>query len=262
MSFEPEITKNMGLSFRFSELPNYRGDSHWIYLQLEMFHPSQESRIGHLRVAYVSKEMGEAINQERLLHVQIKGGSIYRRKRMNLPGMSFSDPESWDSWKEDPRGAARHVMENVMRMSYGQWNEVLRTKNTQELVDYVETHRPYLNQHTQAAIERFFEFAVNKADVDFIEIDKAWRGQGLSQHLYEGMAHYLDERLGITLNSSTTQSPEAKRCWESMLKNDMVDLDIEGRMFFTRGVSESTLAQRDISPGPVTMPKRGRSFTP
>lgn len=85
------------------------------------------------------------------------------------------------------------------------WNEALETKSDQELVDYVEAHRPYLNQHTQAAIER---------------------------------------------------------CWERMLKNDMVEMDMNGRMFFVRGVSKSTLAGRNVSPDPMPLSKRRRGTRP
>ena len=262
MPFEPHAAQELGISFRFSPLPNYRRGGHWTYLQLEAFHPSQEERIGFLRIAYVSPALGEVINRERLLHADLKGHSIYRRKRPGQAGLSYADPDSWDGWKEDPKQAARYVMESVMNMGYSQWNEALETKSDQELVDYVEAHRPYLNQHTQAAIDRFFEFAVNKADVDFIELGQGWRGQGIAQHLYEGMAHYLDDQLGITLNCSSTQSQEAQRCWERMLKNEMVEMDMNGRMFFVRGVSESTLAGRGVSPDPMPLPKRRRGTRP
>ena len=96
MPFEPQAAQDLGISFRFSPLPNYRGDSHWTYLQLESFHPSQEERVGFFRVAYVSPALGQAINRERLLHVNLKGISIYRRKMSGQPGLSYADPDSWE----------------------------------------------------------------------------------------------------------------------------------------------------------------------
>lgn len=258
MPFEPQAAKDLDLSFRFSDLPNYRGDSHWTYLQLEVFHPSQEGRMGYLRVAYISREMGEAINQNRLLYLQLEGHSIYTRNREHALSMAFSDPKTWDNWKHEPRNAARHVMETVMRMSYGKWNESLRDKSTQQLVNYVETHRPQLNEQTQEGVENMFAFAVNKADVDYIYLDETLRGKGFSQYMYEGMARYLDEHLGITLNCSTTQTHEANRCWEKMIEKGMATRDAAGRMFFCQGIRESTLNQRDVLPGPVAIASRKR----
>lgn len=254
MSFESQAAQEMGLSFRFSDLPGYRGNSHWTYLQLEAFHPSQEGRIGFLRVAYVSREVGEAINQDRLLYLKTRGHHIYPTPLGTTPEVVFSDPDTWDAWKAQPQYAARHVMESIMKMSYGQWNRELKEKTPEELVAYVEAHRPHLNQGTQGDIEKMFAFAVHKADVDYVLVDPLWRGNGIAEHMYEAMARYLDEHLGITLNCSTCQTQESKRCWEKMREKGRVATDPTGRMFFTDGIRPDTLAQRNVHPLPVPMP--------
>lgn len=260
MPFEPAAALDLGLSFRFSDLPNFRGDSHWDYLHLEVFHPSSTSRLGFLRIAYVPHAMGQAINRERLLLAQIKGHTIYSRARLKRgeEPFFFKDPSTWDNWKKDPEMAARYVMENCLKMGWSQWNSALKERDEAGLVSFVEEHRPYLNEHTQPAVDKLFDFAVNKADVDYIELDSHCRGSGIGRMMYEAMAHYLDENLGITLNASSTQTPEAQRCWQRMKKEGRVEAAEDGRLFFVHGVSQSTLAGRQVRPHPMPLPKRRR----
>ena len=259
MAYETPDAKKHGLEFRFSDLPNYRGDSHWQYLQLDAYHKSEENPIGYLRVAFVSLEMGEGMNRERLLILQTKGHSVYPRPALRGETHTiFSNKDNWGSWKTEPERAARYVMETVMREPYSEWNRLLGEKNSDELTLYVEKHRPELNLATQEALEKMFSFAVNKADVDFISLNDNWQGRGLAQSFYKAMARYLDDTHGITLNASTTQTESALKCWLRMEQDGLISKADNGRMFVSKDVSERTLERRDIAPEPVAMPPKKR----
>ena len=261
MSYENGAAVEHGVTFQFSDLPDFRRPTHWTYLQLDAFHPSSPDPIGYLRVAFIHRDTGQALNQERLLWLQIKGHSIYPfPKSRGETRVDYRDPATWENWKADPDAAARYVLETALREPYSAWNDRLRELDDAGKVALVEEHRPFLNQATQEALEREFAFGVNKADVDYISLEEEWRGKGLAQSLYLAMARYLDQTHGVTLNASTTQTPEAERAWQRMKDKQWVQADTKGRLFFTHDISASTLEQRDVTPFPVAQPqpKRGR----
>lgn len=255
MPHESGAAIDHGLSFRFHLLPDFRGDSHWTYLQLDAHHPSQEEEMGYLRVAFIPKATAEAMNRERLLLVQSKGHTVYPRPAKRGEDRTlFSDFATHDGWKAQPKNAARYVMENVIRYGWSQWNQQMKELTPEQMVELVETHRPELNAFTQPGIEKMFDFGVNKADVDYVSLDDHWQGRGLAIAMYQGMARYLDEHYGITLNASTTQTPSAQACWERMKAQGLVKASDDGRLFFTHGVSQKTLEGRDVTPEPQPQP--------
>ena len=261
MSYENGATLEQEVSFRFNYLPDFRRPTHWTYLQLDAFHPSSSEPIGYLRVAFISREAGEALNQERLLWLQIKGHGIYPHpKSREEVRVDYHDPATWDNWKKKPDKAARYVLETALREPYTAWNDRLRELNDEAKVALVEQNRRFINQATQEALEREFAFGVNKADVDYISLEYGWQGKGLGQSMYRAMAHFLDVEHGMTLNSSTTQTIEATRVWDRMKAKGMVRADEKGRLFFVEGVSAATVESRDVEPSPVVQPqpKRGR----
>ncbi len=260
MSYENGAALKQGVGFRFNYLPDFRRPTHWTYLQLDALHSSSPEPIGYLRVAFVSQEMGEALNQERLLWLQIQGHGIYPHPQSrDETRVDYHDAATWDSWKRAPNNAARYVLETVIREPYSVWNNRLGELDEAGKVALVEEHRSLLNQATQQALEREFAFAVNKADVDYIFLKEEWRRKGLAQSLYLAMARYLDVEHGMTLNASTTQTAEAERAWQRMKDKGWVDTDAKGRLFFTHGVAATTLEQRDVVPSPVEQPQPRRS---
>ena len=261
MSYDTKDELEKDLVFSFSTLPTFRGNTHWQYLQLNAHHVSQKDPIGYLRVAFVTKEVGEAMNHERLLFVQTQGNSVYGHS--SLVGEEeniYTNARLWDSWKKKPRLAARMVMETVMRVSYSQWNNNLKSMSEGDLIKWVEDHRPHLNEYTQSDLEQMFHFAVNKADVDYISLEDKWLGKGIALSMYQSMASFLDEQLGMTLNASTTQSSSATKCWERLKKQGLITQASDGRMFFTGGISQETLNNRSIVPSPLPHPTTKRRF--
>jgi hypothetical protein len=261
MSYENGAAVEHGVTFQFSDLPDFRQPTHWTYLQLDAFHPSSPDPIGYLRVAFIHRDTGEAMNQERFLLLQVKGTRCYPLpKELDEVRVDFHDPSTWDNWKKKPDEAARYVLETALREPYTAWNDRLRELNDEAKVALVEQNRRFINQATQEALEREFAFGVNKADVDYISLEDGWQGKGLGQSMYRAMAHFLDVEYGMTLNSSTTQTIEATRVWDRMKAKGMVRADEKGRLFFVEGVSAATLESRDVVPSPVVQPqpKRGR----
>lgn len=255
MPHNPQDSGGPGLTFRFSPLHDPQADSHWTGVQMAAFHPSQEEPVAVMKAAYVSRAVGGAINRERLLLAHIRGWDTYPQ-----PGPDFSNPSSWDEWKRHPLGAARYVAREVMGQGLADLD--LEGKSRQELVDYVEAHRPHLNAHTQNAIERMFDFAVHKANVEPMDLKGRWRAQEIVERLHEAMARHLDEQCAVTLNCSPTASSDTRRHWDTMRKKGMAQMDPDGRMFFVQGVSESTLAGRQVRPDPLPMPPRVRGPGP
>lgn len=248
-----------GVTFRFSELPDFRSPTHWTYLQLDAFHPSSPDPIGYLRVAFIDRATGEAMNQERFLLLQVKGTRCYPMpKQRGETRVDYHDPSTWDNWKKNPHEAARYVLETALRKPYNVWNDRLRELDDAGKVALVEEHRAFINQATQEALEREFAFGVNKADVDYIHLEDEWHGKGLGQSMYRAMACFLDVEHGVTLNASTTQTIEATRVWDRMKAKGMVRADEKGRLFFVEGVSASTLENRDVAPSPVEQPQPAR----
>ena len=243
------------LTFRFSDLPDFRGDSYWTYLQLEVFHPSQTEPVGYLRVALVTQAMAERMNQERLLLLQTKGHMIYPRPAaIDEERRVFRDPTTAASWKNKPESAARYVMETVLHWPYDKWNQALAKSSPDELVALVETNRPWINQATQENLDALFDFALNKADVDYIHLEDSWQGQGIAPTMYQAMSAYLDERFRATLNASTCQTPQALRCWQRMEAQGMVRAAANGRRYVAKGVSAATLEAQSWRPEPMPMP--------
>lgn len=237
------------INFRFSWLPDYRGDQHWEYLQLEVFHPSEEERLGFLRVAFVRPSIALGMNEERLLVAQSQGHHIYPRHDIRKGGSSlFLNPENWKRWQEDPKHAADYVSRDVMHEGYTKGQLRLKESTKEELIAYVEKNRVHLNEHTQEWIDNFYRFAVNKADVDYISLQERWQGNGIATLMYEKMAQYLDQELGMALHASTTQSKEAQKLWQRLENNGWTDKGHKGRLCFVHNVSLNTLQNRDISP--------------
>lgn len=261
MAYENGAASEQGVTFQIQPLPDFRAPTHWTYFQLDAFHPSSPNPIGYLRVAFISRQTGKAMNQERLLLLQIKGHPVYPFPETRaLKRVDYQDPATWEGWKKDPKGAARYVMETAMHYSYSAWNRELAERDNQGLIELVEQNRPHLNRATQDQLEQEFAFGVNKADVDYIHLEEDWRSKGLAQAMYAAMVAFLDREHGITLNASTTQTPEAQRAWERMAAKGWVSTDVKGRRFISYGVSASTLENRDVAPTPVPQPKptRGR----
>lgn len=258
-SYENGAALEHGVTFRFSELPDFRSPTHWTYLQLDAFHPSSPDPIGYLRVAFIDRATGEAMNQERFLLLQVKGTRCYPMpKQRGEVRVDYRDPTTWENWKKEPDDAARYVLETALREPYSVWNDRLRELDDAGKVALVEQHRGFINQATQEALEREFAFGVNKADVDYISLEEAWQGKGLAQSLYAAMARYLDTQHGVTLNASTTQTPSAERAWQRMKDKGWVEADAKGRLFFTHDVAASTLENRDVLPSPVEQPPPAR----
>ena len=261
MPFENGEALAHGLTFRFAELPDFRRHDHWTYLQLDAFAPGQEKPVGYLRVAFIPQEVGEAFNQERLLYVETRGHAIYPRPTARSLEERTPFHQTPEDWKREPRRAARYVAESVLRMGYSAWNDLLR-QSAEEQIAFVETHRKALHEHTQGPVEKLFAFGVNKADVDYANLDDDFRGKGIAPSLYQAMALYLDAHYRITLNAATCQTQDATRCWARMQEAGLADVDESGRAFFVNGVREATLEQRDISPTPIAFakPKRKRAM--
>ena len=263
MAYENGVAQAKGLTFSFHLMPTFRGTSHWRYLRLDVHHPDEPEAIGYLRVAFIPLSVAEAMNQERLLLVDSRGHSMYPPPPKGpalAPRFHYEDPATWEGWKNDPSLAARYVMETVLRWNYSAWNDGLRLP-AEELVALVEAYRSQLNAFTQQQLESMFAFGVNKADVDYALLESPWQGQGIAPSMYRAMAHYLDEHHGITLNASTTQSPQAQRCWQRMKDQGLVAPDEKGRLFFVEGVSSSTLEARQVLPTPVLQPSRSARRT-
>lgn len=244
-----------GLSFRFEPLPGFRGDSHWTYLNLVATDQTTGVEVGYLRVAFVTPEMGEAMNRERLLLLKTQGHSVY--PTLGLDQSPFS-PDLRNSWTQAPREAARSILETVLRQPWQVWNDAMGRLSEPEMVALVEAHRPALNAATQDRLDRLFAFAVNKADVDYVWVVEGWQRRGVATALYQAMAEFLDEHHGMTLNASTTQTDAAAACWRKMEEAGQVQRAADGRRFFTAGIRAETLAGRDVAPSPQPMPPTPR----
>ena len=237
------------IDFRFSMLPQYRGDQHWEYLQVEAFHPQEEERLGFLRVAFVRPETAERFHQERLLVAQSQGNHIYPKHKIMEEGTSlYLDAQNTTRWHDEPKGAADYISRDVMHEGYSKNQQRLKESSKEELIAYVEKNRSFLNEHTQAWIEDFYRFAVNKADVDYVFLQDRAQGYGIATAMYQKMAQYLDQELGMTLNASTTQSKDAERLWSRLEKNGWTEKGHKGRLCFVHQVRAETLLQRDMMP--------------
>lgn len=224
-------------------------DHQWQYDQINAV--LNGKKIGYIRVAYINQHTIEQYRKEPLLlaYNVLSKDSLYKTE-----------------YAKDP--VTKKLIKTHIPRLYNQAQYIALllcggNKETQDVLNVFEKMsddqlQKYIDSHSEkvfkallrnSTVKRHAQYHFCRPDIDFINVEEEFQGQGIGTLLYRKAAQWMAEK-GMVLHSSTLQQEGAIRAWEHMKNRREADvLCIEGqrpRYRYVKNIDPKWLSEKII----------------
>ena len=174
-------------------------------------HLDSGEQAGYCRISYVPSDRIEGWDNDIYAFLAHRGGAL------GIHGIKDPSRASHQTWSA-LAFAVQCELHGWPKANASAWHE----KPLDEIRDFLEAARPGLEKKVGPKRAEFIDFHVDKPLVDYIQVVEGLQGKRIGRTLYQEAARWMGER-GLSLHASGIQTESARRCWESMAREGLVE---------------------------------------